>query len=155
MPSIEGLGPAMKIHKTKNNLDHQFAELFDEWESSKQREALIDLIKRKIIPNERIQIQSALCLGLGSIENAKRERLPSGAAKPIDGPRASNATVLQHWEPFADDDRCKLTKPICHGRPQNPSLYQLIVFETILDCLRMCQVSELADSRFVLIQSSR
>ena len=115
----------------------QFVELSREWEISAQRKALIEQIKQKLLPNDSVEVKSAICLGLGNIENAQLCPLPSHVDKP-ETTRSNSVPVS--WEdeyPSDDDDESESMEPVGHGRPRNYPLYQLIVFETVLDCLRI------------------
>ena len=98
---------------------------------------MIELIKQEVLPNERIEVQSALCLGLGSIENAKLDPLPGYTDKSED---TGSSSVPVSWEDEDSSDgnyKNEGIEPVGQGHPRNHPLYQLIVFETVLECLRI------------------
>lgn len=116
--------------QTKRDLDRQFEQLSREWEPSPQRQDLIRQIREKIIPNERIVVDSAICLGLGSLEEPN-----INAPLPAYGTRdwEDESRIPDHWE---DDIDPVVLEPIGNGEHRNWGLYQFIVFETVLECLR-------------------
>jgi hypothetical protein len=83
------------------DLDRALKRRNAEWEASPHKNALIRQIRDEILSQDRISVDNALCLGLGTM----------------------NAT-----KPYSNSEA---------------SLYQLLVFETTLECLRMNLASSL------------
>ncbi|MCJ1409789.1 hypothetical protein MMC19_003872 [Ptychographa xylographoides] len=128
------------------------ADLEHEWSTSLQRKFLIRLVQKYVIPNHRITIDSALCLGLGSFSNRSLEpllfprRLVGGydeERKPSDNEYYTSSSgneserevvVSKSHRQEADNSSTSMAS---NGGLRNISLYQLMLFETVLECLRM------------------
>ena len=141
-----------------SSLDTTIAELEREWLPSARRKSLVRLIKKYILPNPRIEIDSALCLGLGRFRKGFFRRLRFLCGSHSDGDDEENVEKrLRIWDcefdtSFEDegegqgegddstDHEMNRDKPLTRdaGAP-NSSLYQLLLFETVLECLRTSQ----------------
>lgn len=120
---------------------------------SARRTSLLELIEKHILPNPRIEIASALCLGLGRFSTGFFQQLrflcvPSSAEDDEEHVDRS----LRFWDceyhtSFEDASEGEGDDSASHetdgheilirdvGEP-NSSLYQLLLFETVLECLR-------------------
>lgn len=123
----------------------KYNELLLEWETSLHEEDLVKTIREKIFPQD-IFIDSALCLGLGRIGEARNRSLPGKL----------NLSFLQRskmtWEDQCDAEQKNLDL-IARGE-RNWGLYQLIVFETVLHTLRekfTIDIVQFQDPRFTSI----
>lgn len=116
----------------------QYASIIAEWEASSQRKALLNVIQTKLLTLKTMHIESALCLGLGSLEHAKlfpRLKWPTPQADT----QVNDTDIPESWEGDTSDK-----EPDIESCPsdsikktfRNQSLYQLVVFETTLECLR-------------------
>lgn len=117
--------------KPLNDLRKQAEELCEEWEASSQRKALLEQINAKICSRESIFIDNALCLGLGSLEESNLTPLPGWTSSNIE----DDTTDYQNLSWSSQEDTMRF-KPVAKGRKRNWSLYQLLVFETAISCLR-------------------
>lgn len=117
-----------------HDLEDQFHELSKEWEVSPQNEHLASQVRHTLLSQEHISIDNALCLGLGSMEMAQLKPLPGW-------PKVSHTfrdQIPLEWQDatLSDEWDEKGFGPVAKGRKRNNSLYQLMVFETALSCLR-------------------
>lgn len=130
-------------------LDTAIAELEREWLPSARRASLVKLIERFILPNPRIEIDSALCLGLGRSRKGFFQRLRFLCASSSDKNDEKTAekrlriwdceynTLFESKNEGEGDNSTNLN--ISRDRiliVQNRPLYQLLLFETVLECLR-------------------
>ena len=117
------------------SLNDQFVEINSKWDDSAPQRALIRFIKRTVLPLESLTVHSALCLGLGSMENRSLTLLRGPAKDPH---AVDSQEVPISWEDEApsDEDDAEAVKPISCGVHLNSSLYQLAFFETVLLTLR-------------------
>jgi hypothetical protein len=99
-----------------HDIDAQLDGLSKEWEVSQQKEHLEQQVQT-LLSEDSIVVDSALCLGMGSLERADLRPLPSCTLDP------------DSWDSVSF---C----PVASGRQRNGGLYQLLVFETVLTCLR-------------------
>lgn len=120
--------------KTLRDLNEQAEELCTDWEVSPQREVLIEQIRERISSQPTIYINNALCLGLGSLEESKFQHLP-GWTRVTRRMKDSASHSENTLQPSEEDMR--RFKPVAKGEKRNRSLYQLLVFETVIKCLRM------------------
>ena len=81
----------------------------DKWGKSPKREMLVEAVKKKILPAGRVEIENALCLGIGSFEKVE---FAEYYGSEISGDKG------EFWA-------------------NNFSFIQLLVFETVLDVLSM------------------
>jgi len=100
---------AAKLAKALEDVQDRWAKVSAEWDASPDKETLRQ-IEDRMLPQETIYVDSALCLGLGSLE--------------------------LHPEMYAQrtDDEDELMA-YCLYESTN-RLRQLLIFETILKCLR-------------------
>lgn len=135
------------VGKKSLSLELEFANLEREWLSSSQRASLLELVRNRLLPNQRIDIDSALCLGLGSLRDRPRKRLRSlcSIKRNIDHrlslPSYGYETSSVFEDGDEDRDRAESTKDgegstTFIGDLRNMSLYQLLLYETVLECLR-------------------
>lgn len=125
-----------------NSLEHlelQAFQLSNEWEASPQRKALTRQIREQVNPQKSILLNNAMCLGLGSLETARLQPLPG----------CTSGLNIVNQGLSADGDctsvsNSQIMKPVAKGKPRNPSLYQLLVFETVVACLREFKISYLS-----------
>lgn len=121
----------------------QYAAIAEKWDNSLQKHALRSVIRSKLL-SSTIQIESAVCLGLGSFENSKLEALSAICREKefIDVP------IPDSWddEISSEDDLDvgDIEMNYEFQKVRNQSLYQLIIFETVLEYLR---------DKFELLQS--
>jgi hypothetical protein len=130
-PDATEVGPALV---PPHDLEDQFQKLSMEWEISPQKEHLVGQVRHTILSQDHISIDNALCLGLGSMEMAQLKPLPgwpkvSHTFKDDISLDWQDATLSGEWDE-------KAFGPVAKGRKRNNSLYQLLVFETALSCLR-------------------
>jgi len=130
-PSLSSSEKALKKKPAKlssalTELNTQLIDLSYDWDNSKQERRLIEQLKH-ILLNETIFLDSALCLGLGSLEKAKLH--------PLLG-RVNGAKREEWWceSPYGYGNES--FEPIAKGRPRSAPLYQLLVFESVLEILR-------------------
>ena len=148
------------IGMTSCSLATAFAELEGEWLACSERKILLKLIEKHILPNQRIDIDSALCLGLGSFSNRslKRLKFPHRLSSHSDGlensDQSSQAWSLMYrtsssFEDEDEDHACRDrtshedsrdTNMAHDGGLRNVGLYQLLLFETVLECLRTLKI---------------
>jgi len=138
-----------------SRLDTTIAELEREWLPSARRKSLVKLIEKYILPNQRIEIDSALCLGLGRFAEGFFWRLRFLCRSRSDKDDEENVDKrLRVWdceydtsfedegegEGEGDDSTNHETNRdeilIRDAGAPNSSLYQLLLFETVLECLR-------------------
>jgi hypothetical protein len=91
------------------NLERQYYQLTEEWIQSPEHQTLLRTINEHILSKEKVVIDSAICLGLGSMQRKLKE---------------SEAPPSGMLEMFDDEDRL------------NRRLFQLIIFESALRCLQ-------------------
>lgn len=129
----------------------EMAELEKEWLASPQRKFLHALLNKHILPQPQLQITSAVCLGLGSLSIQTR--------LPLDFPRrlnerpsedslgltkdeyyySSSSEIEEEANVFGvQRDRSDSGKQGIgyDGAPRNVGLYHLLLFETVMACLR-------------------
>jgi hypothetical protein len=85
-----------------SRLNHQCSEVSAEWHVSSKKKDLVKAIEKRILTQSSLFLDSALCLGLGSLDG-------------------------EYWE--LEEMAGEL-----HTRPR--IFLQLLVFETIVNCLR-------------------
>jgi len=117
--------------KPANDLDAQAEVLQREWKLSSQRDALETQIKDKINLQAGIFLDNALCLGLGSLEHSHLTPLPGWPTSKLEGDNSENEANLS-WE----EELEIRYRPVGLGKERNRTLYQLLVFETAIECLR-------------------
>lgn len=123
-------------------LNTAIAELEKEWLPSARRASLVKLIEKYILPNPRIKIDSALCLGLGRSRKGFFQRLRFLYASSSDENDEETAENLKIWDCEYNtlfEDESEGEGNISRDRiliVQNRPLYQLLLFETVLECLR-------------------
>jgi len=158
------------------SLERQYTKLSNIWDGSLQKHALLRTLQRKVLTkissgNESIHIDSAMCLGLGNIDqrllsldiDAADMRVPSDLPESWEDEVSSSSSDDEfdlniNPEPNASPDPNPNPNPnpnpkIKHEKPHNrlnttrinPILYQLIIFETTIEVLR---------SKFTLPNSS-
>jgi hypothetical protein len=98
-------------------IEAHYSYLKEEWDNSTTRSDLIRLIEEKVLVQEQVHVDSALCLGLGSLETT------SVHYSDFDFDQGSGG----HDAYFAETMRDTRT-----------SLRQLLAFETVIACLRKC-----------------
>ncbi len=129
-----------RLQAAVNALNKEYDKLSMEWEFSPQREHLILTIKNTILAQKSIKLDSALCLGLGPIDAGRRDSLPGGNPWI---PLSSCFTRNDEGQEFEPDEGFPVSfRPIGKGRRRNATLYQLLVFETVLRYLRMTSVPQ-------------
>lgn len=110
-----------------NSLAKEYEELTKEWDLSLHKHELIRTIREKIFP-QNITIDSALCLGHDFIEHGLKTALPGKIRKD---------TLIRAKIPWEDQCGAEEGKLKCGVNGfHNWGLYQLIVFETVLQYLR-------------------
>ncbi|MCJ1251655.1 hypothetical protein MMC30_008890 [Trapelia coarctata] len=131
-----------------SSLETAIAELESEWLPCARRRSLVELIEKEILPNPRIEIDSALCLGLGSFSKRLRRwwhfpcRLRSKS-----NDEENIAKRLRVWDyeydisslPEDEDEGhdCSTDdEDNRYGVLSNISLYELLLFETVIERLR-------------------
>jgi hypothetical protein len=96
-------------------IEAHYSYLKEEWDSSTTRRDLIRLIEEKVLVQEQVHVDSALCLGLGPLE-----------------------TTSVHYSDFDFDQGSggydDYTAVTMHQT--RASLGQLLAFETVIACLR-------------------
>ena len=126
-------------------LERTYAELEREWLDSPQRKSLVQLLEEHFLSRQDIEIENALCLGLGSF--SKREvaaaKLAGNAMTP---PPPDRNDCISPPSENKGDDKVREGVGESHGAltavrrrgslGSNSSLYQLLLFETALACLR-------------------
>lgn len=124
---------ASRLSNVGRDLDGQMFQLSREWETSSQRKALVQQIQDEIIPRENIVLENAICLGLGSLEKAAMGSLPgwSNTTSIIDRDEVLDKSL----GPLLDDNLPRF-RPVGKGQRRNFGLHQLLVFETVMTCLR-------------------
>jgi hypothetical protein len=122
------------VRKTLQDLDREAKELSQEWKISPQKRSLDEQVRHLLLTQRNISIDNALCLGLGSIEMAPHWSLP-GRTKA--NQRVKDSMPVDWQDSIDPDDAPSTFPPVADGRKRNISLYQLLVFETVLSCLRM------------------
>jgi hypothetical protein len=103
-------------------------------DASVQKEQFVSEIKHSILSQDRISIDNALCLGLGSMEMAELEagRKWLTPAQPVEEYTALDATR-------SPNPSTRARASVKGAKDWNINLYQLLVFETALACL--CNIS--------------
>jgi len=102
---------AAHLARTLKDVEDCWAKVSAEWDASPDSEALGKLIEERVIPQETMFIDSALCLGLGSLE-----------------------LHPEKYTQWPDEDADEFIAYDLYRSTRR--LRQLIVFETILNCLR-------------------
>lgn len=121
-----------KVSVPPHDLDAQAEELAKEWEASPQNEDLAKQVREVILSKDAIFVDEALCLGLGSMEMAELEPL-SGRSKTTPKVKGKTTVNKLHWTEL---DKADSLTPVASGQNRNKNLYQLLIFETALSCLR-------------------
>lgn len=117
----------MSREKSLEELDEEAEELSRQWETSREKACLVEQVKGVLLSQKSICIDNALCLGLGSIQVATPKLvLPEG----FELASSEDQDLLQ-----LEEDR-ETSPPVPKWQDQNKSLYQLLIFETALSCLR-------------------
>jgi hypothetical protein len=116
-----------QIDDSLRAFEKEYEEQKKEWETLLHKKELAKTIKEKVLP-QNITINSALCLGLGFIELGRKTALPG----KIDFDNLIRAKIPREDQFDAEQKELKL---VAKGH-RNWGLYQLIVFETVLQCLR-------------------
>ncbi|MCJ1471851.1 hypothetical protein MMC13_000492 [Lambiella insularis] len=128
--------------------DTDFADPEREWVSCKQRLALLELIRKRILPNQSIDVDSALCVGLGSMDRRPRSwsqylRLRKNRINSIEHRLPVSDykydISLSSEDEDEDDDHPDYEE---NGderdhSSRDRSFYQLLLFETVLEALRL------------------
>ncbi|KAH8586204.1 hypothetical protein B0O99DRAFT_695709 [Bisporella sp. PMI_857] len=116
-----------------HDLDDQVFQLFREWEASFQRKALVQQVEDEINTQKDIFLDNVVCLGLGSLETATMQPLPGWAKRT----RTANHNIIQNeaYTAVLQDSEDRF-KPVGRGKDRNRGLYQLLVLETVINCLR-------------------
>jgi len=117
--------------KPAHDLDAQAEVLQREWKFCSQRDALETQIKKKINLQAGIFLDNALCLGFGSLEQSPLTLLPGWPANKLERDDFENEAELS-W----DEELETRYRPVGRGKERNMTLYQLLVFETAIECLR-------------------
>lgn len=117
-----------------HDLDTQAAELAKEWDGSPQKEDLVKQVREIILSHASVFVDEALCLGLGSMEMAKLGPLPGRTETTF---RAKGETSVEkpRWTKPSKAEESSFA-PVALGCNRNKNLYQLLIFETALSCLR-------------------
>lgn len=125
--------------KAVRDLNEQAEELSKEWEASAQREVLVEQIRERISSQRSISINNALCLGLGSLEKSRVQGLPGWTRGTT---KMKNSASRDQNPLLLSQEDMKRFKPVANGEKYNKSLYQLLVFETTINCLRRLPPSQ-------------
>jgi hypothetical protein len=120
MPGNKRRGPRKPDTIPRPPISHdiyaQADALSKEWEVSQQKKHLEQQI-HTLLSEDNIVVNNALCLSIGSLEHANMGPLPGGCLDP------------DSWDAV-------YFPSVGSGRQRNEGLYQLLVFETVLSCLR-------------------
>jgi hypothetical protein len=119
-----------------NNREHLELQAFhfsNEWEVSPQRKALTRQIREQVSPQKSVLLNNAMCLGLGSLETAQLQPRPG----------CTNGLNIVNQGLSVDGDctsvkESQIMKPVAKGKAQ------LLVFETVVACLREFKISYLS-----------
>jgi len=119
-----------------SSLARQHATISSLWDGSLEQHALLSTMQRKLRNIEILQIDSAMCLGLGSMERVRPSRVVSSGWST----EGITPEVPDSWESdISSDDEPNLTVEPHHRlgtTPINHILYQLVIFETAIEFLR-------------------
>jgi hypothetical protein len=146
---------------TSAALTLEMAALEKEWLASPQRVFLQALLKKHILSQPQLQIASTVCLGLGSL--SIQTPLPLDFPRRLDkrpGEDFLDATEDEYYYSSSSElegeasvfKRQRVTsgsgeQGIGHdGAPRNAGLYHLLLFETVVACLR--KSTDLASTDF-------
>jgi len=145
-------------------LNQQVAKLSEEWNAHPLKKQLVKHIRSKILPQENLVIDCALCLGLYSMEKCGSEDFwrPKSYCEETDESKDDSDTEdnmdfnLQNnfngdgvsednddadLEDIEDSDSAKdvedAVQQLLNERGRDMTMFQLLIFETALKCLRM------------------
>ncbi|KAN0103352.1 hypothetical protein V8E51_011665 [Hyaloscypha variabilis] len=104
-----------RTSRALTEIEAQYSYLKEEWDNSTTRRDLIRLMEEKVLVQKQVHVDSALCLGLGSLE------MTSVHYSDFDFDQGSGGY----------DDYTAVTM-----RQTRASLGQLLAFETVIACLR-------------------
>ena len=141
LPSIDTLFRKRNLKHKPSHLTLTFAELEREWRGSWQRQLLSTLLEKHILPNQDLNIDSALCLGLGSFST--RKPIPWDLARRPSSCQDTVSVIHSEVENDSSKEECEdegvSGNPSmgADGEPRNTSLYQLLLFEHVLTSLRV------------------
>lgn len=131
------------VTKIPHDIDAQVEILSKAWDTSTQKEQLVNQTRNLLLSQKCISIDNALCLGLGSMEMAEletgRKRLTRGQ-QPAQENTAVNPTQSPNTNTIVEASTEGL-------KDWNVNLYQLLVFETVLACLRILSRSPCFNAR--------
>jgi hypothetical protein len=103
--TMHGVNTRGKDAKKLSELNLAYSEVIAKWDASQEKKDLIIAIEEKLLTQDSIFLDSALCLGPGALHH--------------DG---------DCWDKIEEEEWAS------HERPKH--LFQLLVFGTVLDCLR-------------------
>jgi len=121
----------MRVQEVLVSLSRQITELSAEWDEHPRKADLIAQIRQQVLPQKNLHLDSALCLGLWSPERSTNldsfgEEYES---EHYEDPHFPLSLFKSHQD-WVNNYKPKVAK-------RNRSLFQLLIFETIMDCLRM------------------
>lgn len=119
-----------------SSIAEQYATIKSIWHGSLQKQALLTTMRRELLKFRTIRIDTAVCLGLGSMDHAKPTLEVELSATEID-----NSEGCYSWEDEVPlDHEPDIEVNTGHNKLSttflNRSLYQLIIFETVVECLK-------------------
>jgi len=100
-----------------SGIEDRFSKLSEVWDFSPEKKDLTRIIREKVLTEENVFVDSALCIGLGSLELY---------------PETYAASYYDEQEDLMDDEGLM---SFCIYESTR-RIRQLIVFETVLECLR-------------------